>query len=93
MIEIRQNDADVIVSIETGLFEKDGSRTRYLMTIQCGNRQFAQLLSDHMKSRLFGRIQQIRRSAYEAGYRAGRSKLAKTECFMGVLNGDQFEEE
>jgi hypothetical protein len=93
MIKIYQNNSEVVVSIETGLFGDDGSRTKYPTMIPCGNRQFAQLMTEHIKRLLFCRLQEIRKSAYEAGYRAGRSKTAKAVGFMGSLDGIQFEEE
>lgn len=80
LIQIVRDDTKVSVQIEDGPL---GSI--YHFTYDCGNRWYAQLLTDHFNKKLSTLIEGIRTDEYNAGYKDGRAKRAKRtwfDCFL-----------
>jgi hypothetical protein len=84
MITFGRDGSKVTVVTDTAVPD-EGGNLRMLWAWECGKSWAAQLLFERLRDRLFARLQQIRREAYEKGYQAGRLRLKKDDWFQGTL--------
>lgn len=83
MIEIKRNHGEVELWFDC--FIPHYELRRFPFTFNCGNSEYAGLLTGKMKTALFEEMQRIRREAYEQGWSDAKAKRAKNDIFKGVL--------
>lgn len=81
MITIERTDnTKVTVKLEDGPLG-----TTFWFNYQCGNEFYAALLARHFQAKLGDLIERVRKEEYNRGYKDGRSKRKKIDCFYSWL--------
>jgi hypothetical protein len=83
MIRISCKDKQVTLSLDTYLPAL--GQCTYTFFWECGQEDYADLLSQNFQTSLNNRIKDIRRSEYEKGWKDAKSKRRKEDWFAGSL--------
>ena len=74
MFEFKRDGTKVELTVDSGLTDK---KWRLGFSRDCGKEFYAELLMRHLDKKFYDELEAIRKDAYEAGYRDGRSKFKK----------------
>lgn len=72
--------------METGL----NSTSSIAMSFECSSEMCAEMLATRLRERFGNLVEAIRQSEYDAGYKAGRSKLTKRKYFYWSLENKEY---
>lgn len=80
MIQFTIDGKDLLVRIESELPPKENV---YLLRWNTADACYANLLGDHLRSKLNNKLRAIREEAYEQGWKDAKAKRKKKDWFSG----------